>query len=244
MKNYKADLHIHTCLSPCSEWEMSPRRIAEACEGKHIDIIAICDHNSAENAGAVMRAGKEKGICVFPGIEVCSKEEVHILTIFENLELATGMQEHIYSYLKGENNPELFGYQIVALETDEVVCENPKMLIGATQLGIHEIITKAHSLNGICIASHVDRTTFGIIGQLGFIPPDLPLDAIEISYQMTADEAKKKIKGIDKLPVLKSSDAHSPEDIGRSYTEFLMAAPSFEELNLAIQGKGGRKVQA
>ena len=244
MKNYKADLHIHTCLSPCADWEMSPKRIAEVCEHKHIDIIAICDHNSAENAGAVMRAGKEKGICVLPGIEICSKEEVHILTLFEELDQANIMQEYVYSHLKGENNPELFGYQVVALETDEVVCENPKMLIGAAQVGIHDIIDKAHTLKGICIASHVDRTTYGIIGQLGFIPPDLPLDAIEISSQMTTDEAKGKIQGIEKLPIIKSSDAHSPESIGRSYTKFLMIAPTFKELSLAIKGRDGRKVSA
>jgi PHP family Zn ribbon phosphoesterase len=223
---------------------MSPKRIAEMCKYKHIDIIAICDHNSAENAGAVIRAGKEKGICVLPGIEVCSKEEVHILTIFEELDQANGMQEYVYGHLKGENNPELFGYQVIALETDEVVCESPKMLIGAAQVRIHDIIDKAHSLNGICIASHVDRTTYGIIGQLGFIPPDLPLDAIEISSQMTADEAKKKIQGIDMLPIITSSDAHSPENIGISYTEFWMAAPTFKELNLATKGRNGREVVA
>jgi len=206
LKNYKADLHIHTCLSPCADWEMSPKRIAEVCEHKHIDIIAICDHNSAENAGAVMRAGKEKGICVLPGIEICSKEEVHILTLFEKLDQANIMQEYVYSHLKGENNPELFGYQVVALETDEVVCESPKMLIGAAQVG--------------------------------------PLDAIEISSQMTTDEAKGKIQGIEKLPIIKSSDAHSPESIGRSYTIFLMIAPTFKELSLAIKGRDGRKVSA
>jgi len=244
LKNYRADLHIHTCLSPCSDWEMSPRRIVETCKRKHIDIIAICDHNSAENTGAVIRAGENKGISVLPGIEVCSREEVHILTIFKELDQANSMQDYVYSHLKGENNPELFGYQIVALETDEVVSESPKMLIGATQLGIHTIIDKAHALDGLCIASHIDRRTYGIIGQLGFIPPDLPLDAVEISSQMTADEAKSNLQGIDKLPIIKSSDAHSPQDIGKSVTEFIMLAPTFEELRLAIKGVDGRKVNA
>jgi PHP family Zn ribbon phosphoesterase len=223
---------------------MGPRRIADVCKRKHIDIIAVCDHNSAENAGAVMRAGQDKGILVLPGIEVCSREEVHILTIFKELDQSNSMQEYVYSHLKGENNPELFGYQVIALETDEVVSESLKMLIGATELGIHAIIDKAHDLDGLCIASHVDRRTYGIIGQLGFIPPDLPLDAVEISPQMTADEAKSKLHGIDKYPIIKSSDAHNPEDIGKSITEFIMLAPTFEELRLAIKGVDGRKVRA
>lgn len=208
-----------------------------------MDIIAICDHNSAENAGAAMRAGHEKGICVLPGIEVCSKEEVHICTIFETLDQAIAMQEYIYSHLIGENDPELFGYQVVALETDEVVCENPKMLIGATQLGIGEIINKAHTLNGLCIASHVDRTTYGIIGQLGFIPPDLALDAIEISYKMTIKEAKKTIYGAEQFPIITSSDAHTPETIGRAHTSFLLDGPTFKEIRLAIKNENGRKVE-
>lgn len=243
LKIYKADLHIHTCLSPCSEWEMSPKRIVEICEKKQMDMIAVCDHNSVENAGAVMRAGNQKGICVLPGMEVCSKEEVHILTIFKELDHADDMQTYVYNHLQGENNPELFGYQIVALETDEVVCENPKMLISATQLGIDEIIEKAHSLNGLCIASHVDRTMFGIIGQLGFIPPDLPLDAIEISSKMTIDEAKTRIPGISQLSIIQSSDAHSPENIGKSYSNLRIKAPTFDELCLAIKGEKGRKVE-
>ncbi|MCJ7773115.1 MAG: endonuclease Q family protein, partial [Desulfobacterales bacterium] len=81
-------------------------------------------------------------------------------------------------------------------------------------------------------------------GQLGFIPPDLPLDAIEISNHMTVDESKSKIQGIDRMPVIKSSDAHSPESIGRSYTNFLIDIPTFNEIRLALKGENGRNVEA
>jgi len=215
----------------------------DICKEKELDIIAVCDHNSAENTGAVMRAGEQKGICVLPGIEVCSKEEVHILTIFETLDQVTAMQEYVHSHLTGTNNPELFGYQVVALETDEVVGESPKMLIGATQLSIQEIIDTAHSRGGLCIASHIDRTAFGIIGQLGFIPPDLPLDALEISYRTTVDEAKKMIQGMEHLPIIRSSDAHSPDQIGRSYTQLVMEAPTYTELRRAVKRLDGRKIE-
>ena len=91
MKLYKADMHIHTCLSPCGDWGMSPRAIVEKSRQMGLDIIAICDHNTAENAGASIRSGEKHGITVLPGMEICSKEEVHVLAIFGTLDRAMMM---------------------------------------------------------------------------------------------------------------------------------------------------------
>jgi PHP family Zn ribbon phosphoesterase len=242
LTHFKADLHIHTCLSPCAEWEMTPKAIIAKSREQGIDIIAICDHNSAENTAAAMRAGKKSGVCVLPGMEICSKEEVHILAIFESPEHALAMQTYIYAHLPGKNRPEYFGHQIVVNEDDEVIEENSRMLIGATTLGIREIVDKTHEMQGISIASHVDRPAFGIISQLGFIPPDLPLDAVEVSFRMSVRDAREKIAGIRDLPCITSSDAHYPDDIGKIRTIFEIKAPSFEEIRLALQGSGGRRV--
>lgn len=243
LKRFKADLHIHTCLSPCSDWEMSPRKIVAKSLSVGLDIIAICDHNTAENAAAVISAGNKAGLSVLPGLEICSREEVHVLTLFKSLECALEMQQFIYAGLPGENQQEIFGYQVIANENDEVLGENPRLLIGATQIGLHEIISKAHTLGGIAISSHVDRPTFGIIGQLGFIPDDLKLDAIEISGRTTVKDARESITGIGSLPLITASDAHYLDDIGKVQTQFLLAEPEFTEIHLALQGRNGRKVE-
>ncbi|MDM8552064.1 PHP-associated domain-containing protein [Desulfobacterales bacterium HSG2] len=242
MKHYKADMHIHTCLSPCADWGMSPKGIVERCCEKGLDIIAVCDHNSMDNLYAVMQVGEKWGLKVLPGMEICSKEEVHILGLFSEPEQARAMQKYVYAHLPGENKPDFFGYQVIADENDEVMGENPRLLIGATTLGIREIVEKTHALKGLSIASHVDRPAFGLISQLGFIPPDLPLDGVEVSYRISPRKAQKVIPGIKKLPCVTSSDAHYLDDIGRAWTEFIIAAPDFEEICLALQGIRGRRV--
>ena len=236
-------MHIHTCLSPCGDWGMSPKTIIKKSLEKNLDIIGICDHNSAENIEAVIKAGDGKGIRVVPGMEICSKEEVHILSVFETTEQALLMQEYIYENLPGENSPKMFGDQIVADENDEVAGENKRLLIGATTLNLTEIVDKIHSLNGLCIASHVDRPAFGIISQLGFIPPDLPLDGVEISWRIKPSEAMEQMPDIKRFPFIISSDAHFPDDIGKVTTRFFIAEPTIDEIRLALTGKNDRRTE-
>jgi PHP family Zn ribbon phosphoesterase len=240
---FNADMHIHTCLSPCCDGEMRPKRIIERCREQGLDIIAVCDHNSAGNAVAVIQAGKQHGIHVLPGMEVCSREEVHILTIFKDMEQALAMQAYVYEHLPGNNPPGVFGDQILVDENDQKIGENTRMLIGATELGLHDIVDKAHELKGICIASHVDRPAYGILSQLGFIPPDLMLDGIEVSFRMPLKKTWDTNTNGRALPCVTSSDAHFPDDIGRASTPLMLAAPNLAEIRLALQGKDGRQVE-
>lgn len=242
MKQFKADLHIHTCLSPCSDLDMSPRAIVKRSLERGLDLIAVCDHNSAENAGAVIRAGMERGLFVLPGMEINSKEEVHSLAIFDNEAQALNMQEIVYRFLRGTNRPELFGDQVVANEFDEVEGFNDRLLIGATQLGIEEIVKEVHRLGGLCIASHVDRPSFSILGQLGFIPPGLGVDALEISSKCEKATICSEMPQLGVYPIVTFSDAHFLEDIGRSYTSFFLELPSLGEIRLALAGESGRRV--
>lgn len=222
---------------------MSPRKIIEKSLEKNLDIIGICDHNSAENVEGVIRAGERKKIRVIPGMEICSREEVHLLALFETTGQALLMQEYVYGSLPGKNSPDMFGYQIIADENDEVSGESEKLLIGATTLGIKEIVDKIHFLGGLCIASHVDRPVFGIISQLGFIPFDLPLDGVEISWRIAPQEAIKQMPDIKRFPYIVSSDAHFPADIGKAVTGFFMAEPTIEEIRLALTGKNERRTE-
>lgn len=244
MNTYRADLHIHSCLSPCADLDMSPRAIAEVSVERGLDIIALCDHNSAENVGAAIRAGARRGLTVIPGMEINTREEVHLLALFQGEAQALAMQRIVYDHLRGTNRPELFGDQIVANEMDEVEGFNDRRLIGATLLSLQEVIREIHRLQGLCIASHVDRPSFSLLSQLGFVPPDAALDGVEISRPMQKDELLSQVPGLGKLPVVFSSDAHFINDIGRLYTTFSLDAPRLDELRMALEGKQNRRILA
>lgn len=236
----KADLHIHTCLSPCGDLSMSPQAIAEQAKIKEIDILGICDHNSMENVPALIKAASKYEISVLPGMEVTSQEEVHILALFDKLVPALKLQEVIYNNLPGENDEEAFGMQVVVDENGEVLRFNNKLLIGASTLTVDEVVKTIHSFQGLAIASHVDREGFSLTGQLGFIPTDLGLDALEISPRMTFEEARLKFDPV--FPLTRSSDAHYPEDIGKASTTFFIENSSIREIKKAFLNQDGRKI--
>ena len=242
LKEFRADLHIHSCLSPCSDWAMSPKKIVQRSLEVGLDVIALCDHNSAENAGATMREGHNQGVQVLPGLEICSREEVHILALFDELDPALEMQTYVYANLPGENNSKVFGFQVVANENDEVIGENPRLLIGATRLSLHEIVDKTHGLGGINISCHVDRPAYGILNQLGFIPEDLSLDGLEVSYHTKLAQAPQTIPGIGNFSCVTASDAHYLNDIGKASTIFELAEPSLAEIRLALARQDGRRI--
>ena len=238
MKTYKADLHIHTCLSPCADVDMSPRRIAEEAHKNHLEILGVCDHNSAENAAAVAEAAGRLGIRVFPGLEIASREEVHILALFEEVEAALSMQAEIYAHLAGDNDEAVFGPQVIADVEDNVVGFCPKLLINAASLSLEGVVDHVRSRNGLAIAAHIDRESFGLLGQLGFIPERPALDALEISPHLSTTEAQERFGSTHSL--IRSSDAHALREIGRATTSFSLEAATIEEIRMALGGIGGR----
>jgi len=239
---FRADLHIHTCLSPCSELSMTPSRIVERAASLGINIMAVCDHNTVEHVEVTAEIAKKRGISVIAGIEINSSEEVHILGLFENMADALSMQTVVYENLPGENNEDAFGMQVLVNESEEVLGFNKRLLIGATELSVNSIVELIHGFNGLAVASHIDREGFGIIGQLGFIPEGIEFDALEISYRTGRAKAHEMFGPYSHIPWITSSDAHSLDDIGRSTTWFVMEHSTFEEMRLALKGTEGRKV--
>jgi predicted metal-dependent phosphoesterase TrpH len=200
-----------------------------------LDMIGICDHNSAENVAAVVRAGAREGLPVVPGMEITSSEEVHILGLFRSEQHVLRLQNLIYENLPGENSEEAFGCQTVIDEWDRAVGTNPRLLIGATALTLEQVIEAIHREAGLAIASHVDRERFSLIGQLGFIPEGLELDAVEVSRPPSIGQSYD-------YPVLVFSDAHFLEDVGRSYTDFAIEDVSIDEIGKALRNQGGRRI--
>ncbi len=234
------DLHIHTCLSPCAQPDMLPTAIIKQARDKNLDVIGICDHNSAENVPAVKRAGQREGVQVLGGMEICSSEEIHILAFFEDNDTLLEMQNIVYDNLCGENDVNYFGEQLIVDEHDRVAGSARKLLIGSTNLGIDRIVELVRSLGGLAVASHVDRDSFSIVSQLGFIPKELPLDALELSWRCQASEVNNyESYG---LPLVKSSDAHFLSDIGKAVTTFVLNVPSFSEVAMAFHGVEPRVV--
>lgn len=242
LRVFRADLHIHTCLSPCADLKMSPRNIVSKVLQDKIDIVAICDHNSAENVATAMRVASGRNVTVLPGMEVCTREEIHILAIFEKLESALELQSLVHRHLSGENDPEVFGLQVVANEFDEVVGFQNRLLMGAVDLSIEQVVNEIHHLDGLAVASHIDRESYSIIGQLGFIPDELKLDALEISQNISVEEARNRFGEYQRYQLIQNSDAHFVDDVGKRSTRFLMEEPSFNELAKALRNENGRKV--
>jgi len=246
LREFKADLHIHTSLSPCADEEMFPQDIIRQAKMNDLDIVGICDHNSAENVLAAKKIGQREDLAVIGGIEATSQEEVHILAFFDNIKELFEFQEIIYKKLPGVNNEKVFGRQLVIDENNKVVGTSKRLLIGATLLSLQEIVQAIHSLGGLTIASHIDRESYSIIAQLGFIPEGLLLDALELSpnyKSKTVWVAGKKVDPeIYGFSLVTFSDAHFLKDIGKSFTIFLMEEVSIDEIKKALSGEDGRKV--
>ena len=241
MRRYRADLHVHTCLSPCGDLLMSPQKIVAQVLHRNIEIIAICDHNSAENVPAVTAAAGG-AVVVLPGLEICTKEEIHVLGVFQDIEAAFHMQSLVFDSLPGKNDPDAFGVQVVANERDEVVALEDHLLIGAADVPAEEIVNEIHRLGGIAIASHIDRESYSVIGQLGFIPESLRFDALELSHHIENQEARRRFPGLPDLPFVRSSDAHFLGDLGTNTSEYLLERPTFPEIRKALRGEDGRRV--
>lgn len=242
MKRFIADLHIHTCLSSCAELDMTPLRIIDEALRKGLDIIAISDHNSAENVAVAKNIADKKGIKLFPAMEVTSSEEAHVIALFDSVDKVISFQQIIYGSLpEGQNDEKRFGYQVVVNAEDEVLRFNNRLLFIATKLSMKEVVNLIHDNGGLAIASHVDREVFSIISQLGFIPSDIDFDALEISSNTKKNKAETMFSDYKSITWITSSDAHHLKDIGKSPTIFYLKEPSFEEIKKAFEGL--RKVE-
>ncbi len=224
---------------------MVPRRIIERARTRRLDIVGICDHNSAENVMVMQKVGDGEGVAVIGGIEATSEEEVHILALFDDAKSLFEFQSLIYEGLPGLNDERRLGNQLVVDERDEVTDRNDRLLIGASSLSVQEIVEATSAREGLAVASHIDRESFSIISQLGFVPEGLALDALELSpgCECGAGPGRPmKEPGEYGFPLVTFSDAHVLEDIGKRVTTFVMEEPTTVEIRRALSCEGGRKV--
>lgn len=230
-----ADLHIHTCLSPCGDLDMSPRNIIRIAKERELQIIAITDHNSTRNVQVCMELGERLGVCVIPGCEVNTCEEVHVLCYFPHLQALDMFQCYLDEQMTDlKNDPDRFGYQVAVDENDRIIYEEERSLFMSIKDGIEGVAKQVHRLGGIFVPAHIDRPKNSLIGQLGFVPFDLEYDALEISKATTPGEFVKRHPELEGKRFLQSSDAHYPEDIARAYTRFEIEKSDWSSLMDAL----------
>lgn len=238
-----ADLHIHTVLSPCAEVEMIPPLIIRRARELGLGLIGIADHNSAENVAAVIEAAEGSGVAVLPGIEVQTREEVHMVTLFDTAEQALAWQTEVFDHLPDlRNNEDHFGAQFVVDATGEYVRRNERLLVTSTDMSLEMVVAMVQDLGGLALPAHVDRPAFSLIANLGFVPPDLDLPAVEIFRSSQEAEVRRRFPQIRGFTLICNGDAHRLNEM-MARTMFKIAAPTVAELVLALRGENGRRVE-
>jgi len=244
VQKFKVDLHIHSVLSPCADLEMSPKNIVKAALENGLSIIGITDHNSTLQCPVIQKIAADNGILALAGAEVTSREEVHNLVFFETDEKRRLFQDFIVKKQKKvTNNSMKFGYQVLVDENDNIIQEIENYLGMALDAGIDEIEEFVHSLDGLYIPAHINRSRFSLISQLGFFPDKINADAFDIFNKTSIDEFIRNNKHLAGFTFIKDSDSHFINNVGKFFSSFYIEKPTFSELKLALKRVNGRKVE-
>jgi 3',5'-nucleoside bisphosphate phosphatase len=242
MRTFRTDLHIHTLLSPCGDLEMSPANIVSLAIQRGLDIISITDHNTTKQCEVVWKLARKTNLTVIPGCEMTSREEVHCLGLFADFDALHVFQDFLDQHLTIiPHNSTLFGYQVLVDEDENILEELDNYLGASLDVSIEEVEQKVHELSGIFIPAHIDRPRNSLFSQLGFLPPELKIDALQISKLADELKIREKYQISQEITMVKFSDTHFPDDLGKTYTNFEMEDPSFEEIRKALRREAGRR---
>jgi len=215
MYKYFYDLHLHSCLSPCGDNDMTPNNIVNMSALKALDIIAVCDHNSTKNCEAVSKAAKinELDLLVIPGVEITTAEEIHALVYFSSFEGTSDFENEVLQKrrVRIKNDKKIFGDQIIMDELDEITGEDGHLLINAVDISIDEIFNIVKRYEAVAIPAHIDKDSNGLLAILGDFPDNLKNNPVEIKDFEKIDGLRTKYDLTGKI--LSNSDAHYLWDI-------------------------------
>ena len=215
---------------------MSPRRIVEAAIDKGIDLIAIADHNSVSMVDTLAQLAVDLGLRFLYGMELQTREEVHLLAYFDDSASCHRLAEAIYKLLPDRpNEPTYFGDQVIVDMDETILGTEPKLLLNSLDLGFNEAVALVREYGGLPVPAHVDRDAFGLISQLGFVPEGMVFDLVESLTSELPD-------GFGDAVAICSSDAHQPDQIGRRTTRFEMKDATISEMIRAARRIDGRSV--
>ena len=240
MLTFRADLHVHTVLSPCAEVEMIPPLIVDAALEKGLHLIAITDHNASANVQAVMQAAKGTDLWVLPGMELQTREDVHLLCLFDNLQQLQSWQTVVDSLLPDQpNNIDFFGEQFIVDAEGDFIRREERLLLNSVNISLENAAHKVTQLGGLAIPAHVNRKAFGLIEILGLVPDYF--EALEISRHIDPQTARQKYPQLGSHALIQNGDAHMLDGF-LCTTEFEVQSISIDEIHQAILGQNGRKM--
>ena len=217
MSEYLYDLHIHSCLSPCGDNDMTPNNIVGMAAISGLEIIAITDHNTCKNAPAVLRVAEEAGILAIPGMELCTAEEAHVVCLFETLEGAMAFDRYIYDNMPHiQNKPEIFGEQRILDENDELTGTLDDLLLVASYVGADEVKALAEQYGGTAFPAHVDRDSYSVTAALGSIPPEGGYTFAEVTREADLDAVKAMYPELNAMGIVRDSDSHYLDTLATS----------------------------
>lgn len=223
------DFHIHSCLSPCSDDDMTPNNIVNMSLLKGLNVIAVTDHNTMKNCSSIMTIAEETDLLVIPGMEVQTREDVHVVALFPTLESCKAMEEVLDEHrLMLPHKPVKFGPQLVMNTEDEVIGEYPITLMASIDIGIDQLIERIYNMGGVVFPAHINKQANSVLSNLGFIPKEWPIAAVEI-FRPAENEALVASYS-EKYKVLKNSDAHYLHDISEAINYIELAEVSTEEI--------------
>jgi len=243
LKSFRAELHLHTVLSPCAAVEMIPPLIIQQAEAKGVNLIAVSDHNAIGNIQAVMQAAQGSSVSVLPGIELQTREEIHSLCLFDTLEQIQAFFEEILpTFPSLKNNAEYFGEQFVVDSSGEFIRREERLLITSCSLSLKAAWQTVQKHQGLLIPAHVNRTAFGLLPVLGFIPQDIAIEILEISRHLTPAQACAQFPQLIGYHLIQSGDAHQLDEI-LGLNQFQISQATVPEIVMAIKHENGRSHQ-
>ncbi|MDD7613923.1 MAG: PHP domain-containing protein [Clostridiaceae bacterium] len=208
------DFHLHSCLSPCGDNDMTPYNLVNMAKLLGLDIIALTDHNSTQNCRAAMTVGESIGLTVVPGMELCTSEEVHVVCLFDDVNNAEAFSNYVLSTVPPvKNRPEIFGDQLIMNGGDGIVGKQELLLTTASGISIENAVETVGQYGGVCYPAHIDRSSYSVISNLGMITDEMNFAAVEMTENADQDEYRAKYPIIKDMPVFVSSDAHYLENM-------------------------------
>lgn len=212
--NLKYDFHLHSCLSPCGDNDMTPYNLVNMAKLLGYDIIALTDHNSCLNCPAALKAGEEAGITVVPGMELCTSEEIHAVCLFPYLKNALEFSDYVKSTMPPvKNDASIFGEQLVMDSTDRIIGNEEILLTAASGISIDDAVKEVSRFGGAVFPAHLDRASYSVLSVLGFMYPEMGFAAAEFTHKAYIPQYEEKHPLLKEMKKLRNSDAHYLENM-------------------------------